>query len=351
MAKLFLRDKQIIGLDISTTGIKVMSVDVRKSSVNCYGAIDLDPAKLKESLEGNNEYLVTSLQTLFKSHLNGSLPSNHVALALPTAKTYSRTITLPSKVEKHLAEAIELEIEQYIPVPASTLSLDYAVIEKDKKQLTVLLSAIPRAIVDKAVDAIKQVGLNVLLVESEMSSAARLLQQNEDGALPTVIVDIGPATTDIAILDRGFIRVTSGLTVGGNTFTINIAKRMEVTLENAYQLKVLNGLNAGPRQAKIRSAVEGTLAQIATETKKVIRYYQERINDGRKLEQLLVIGSGSNMPGIGEFFTNELFMPARVANPWLQLDFGKLKEPSRQFRPKFIAVAGLSIIPREDIWK
>lgn len=29
----------------------------------------------------------------------------------------------------------------------------------------------------------------------------------------------------------------------------------------------------------------------------------------------------SNMPGIGDFFTNELIMPARVANPWQQLNF------------------------------
>jgi type IV pilus assembly protein PilM len=168
---------------------------------------------------------------------------------------------------------------------------------------------------------------------------------SEDGTLPTVIVDIGPATTDIAVLDSGAIRVTGGLAVGGNTFTLDIARRMEITLENAHQLKVLNGLGAGPRQEKIKNAVEPSLRQIISETLKVMRYYNERISDDRKLEQVLIVGSGSNMPGIGEYFTNELVMPARVANPWQKLDFGKLPEPARQFRSRYLTVAGLASIP------
>ena len=82
-----------------------------------------------------------------------------------------------------------------------------------------------------------------------------------------------------------------------------------------------------------------------------MRYYNERISDKRKLEQLLVVGSGSNMPGIGEYFTNELIMPSRVASPWQKLDFGKLPEPARQFRPRYITVAGLSSIEPGGIWE
>jgi type IV pilus assembly protein PilM len=178
-----------------------------------------------------------------------------------------------------------------------------------------------------------------------------LLTNTEDGHLPSVIVDIGPASTDIAVLDRSTIRVTGGLAIGGNTFTLDIAKKLNVALENAHQLKVLNGLNAGSRQAKIKEALDPSLKRILTETRKVMRYYNERISDDRKLEQLLVVGSGSNMPGIGEFFTNELMMPARVASPWQKLDFGKLPEPARQFRSRYITVAGLASIVPGSIWK
>jgi type IV pilus assembly protein PilM len=82
-----------------------------------------------------------------------------------------------------------------------------------------------------------------------------------------------------------------------------------------------------------------------------MRYYNERISDDRKLEQLLVVGSGSDVPGIGEYFTNELVMPARVASPWQKLDFGKLPEPVRQFRSRYITVAGLASVMPGIIWK
>lgn len=351
MTKLLFSDKQIVGLDISSTGIKVMAIDPNRWLVTGYGSLDLDPAKVKESIEGDSHYLADNIKVLLKEKLIGTLPSDHVVIGVPTARSYSRTFNMPLDVKKHLKDAVNLEVDQYIPVPASTLYIDYEIVERNKKQITVLMSAIPRMIVDKCVAAAESAKLNVVLVEPGISSVARLLTIAEDGNLPTVIVDIGPATTDIAVLDNNTIRVTGGVAIGGNTFTLDIAKKLEVTLENAHQLKVLNGLGAGPRQEKIKSAVEPSLRRIITETRKVMRYYNERISDDRKLEQLLVVGSGSNMPGIGEYFTNDLVMPARVANPWQKLDFGKLQEPARQFRPRYITVAGLASINQEAIWK
>lgn len=351
MAKLFHTDKPIIGLDISNTGIKVMAIDSKRWLVLGYGSMDLEPNKVKESLEGNSTYLADNIQLLIKEKLIGTLPSNHVALSIPTARTYSRTFSLPRSIEKKLKDAVGLEVDQYIPVPASTLYIDYEIIERNKKDITVLMSAVPQKIVDKCVAAVESSELIVSIVEPGMNATARLLTHTEDGQLPSVIVDIGPANTDIAILDNGTIRVTGGLIVGGNTLTLDIAKKLAVTLENAHQLKVLSGLSAGPRQEKIKNAIEPSLKQIIAETRKVIRYYNERMSDGRKLEQLLVVGSGSNMPGIGEYFTNELMMPSRVASPWQKLDFGKLPEPARQFRPRYITVAGLASIDPRSIWK
>lgn len=351
MTKLFHADKQIIGLDISNTGIKIMAVDAKRWLVTGYGSMDLDPVKVKESLEGNSPFLAESISQLVKKKIIGTLPSNHVAIGLPTAKSFSRTFNLPTSIEKKLKDAIYMEVDQYIPIPAAALYIDYEIIERRKKEITILMSAITKSIVDKCIAAAENSGLTVDLVEPSMSAVARLLKYTEDGSLPTVIVDIGPASTDIAVLDSGAIRITGGVPVGGNTFTLNIAKKLGITLESAHQLKVLNGLNAGPRQQKIKNSIEPSLQKIMTETRKVMRYYNERISDDRKIEQLLIVGSGSNVPGIGEYFTNDLIMPARVASPWQKLDFGKLPEPVRQLRSRYITVAGLASIKPGDIWK
>ena len=351
MAKLFYRDKPIIGLDISNTGIKIMAIDTKRWLVLGYGSIDLEPIKVKESLEGTSSYLADNIKLLIKDKLIGNLPSNHVVIGVPTTRSFSRTFTLPADAEKALKDAVEIEVDQYIPIPASTLYIDYEIIEKNKQEITVLMSAMSKVIIDNCVAAAEEAGLRPSLVEPGISAVGRLLGVTEDGHLPSVIVDIGPASTDIAVIVGGSIRVTGGLAIGGNTFTLDIAKKLNVTLENAHQLKVLNGLSAGSRQEKITSALNPSFERIIAETRKVMRYYNERLDDDRKIEQLLVVGSGSNLPGIGEYFTDTLVMPARVASPWQKLDFGKLPQPIKQFRSRYITVAGLASVAPGSIWK
>jgi type IV pilus assembly protein PilM len=351
MVKLFYNDKPIIGLDISQTGIKVMAVDPKKWLVVGYGSIDLDPAKVQKSLDSSDGYLTENISALLGEKLIGTLPSNHVVVGIPTSRTFSRTFTIPTSAEKNLADAVEIEVDQYIPIPIGSLYVDYEIIARTKEQLTVIMSAVPKTLVDNCNAAVIGAGLQPILIEPSINSVARVLEATEEGHLTTLIIDIGPASTDIAVLESGAIRVSGGLGIGGNTFTLDIAKKMNVALENAHQLKVLNGLNAGPRQAKITAALQPSLQRILMEVRKVIRYYNERLNDDRKIEQVLVVGGGSNVPGIGDYFTNELVMPARVASPWQKLDFGSLPQPNKQFRPRYITVAGLASIDQKDIWK
>ena len=351
MTKLFHKDKPIIGLDISQTGIKVMAIDPQKWLVLGYGSADLDPLKIQASLESGDPYLGDNLRALLTEKIVGVLPSTHTIVGIPSNRSFSRTFTLPAKAERGIADAVEIEVDQYMPIPMSSLYVDYEIIERTKEQLTAVMAAIPRTLVDNVLEATTKAGLEPLMVEPGINAVARLLQATEEGHLSTLIVDIGPASTDIAVLDNDAIRVSGGLGVGGNTFTLDIAKKLNITLENAHQLKVLSGINAGPRQTQIVRALTPSLERITAEVRKVIRYYSERMAEGHKIEQVLVVGSGSNVPGIGDYFTNELIMPARTASPWQRLDFGSLPQPHKQFRPRYITVAGLASVTPEAIWE
>ena len=350
--KLYYKDKQPIGLDISQTGLKVMAVDTRRWLVQGYGSVDLDPAKIHDVLNNSKDddnYLEENIRKLIKHNLVGNLPSNHVVIGLPTSRTFSRTFSLPANQEKTLAEAVEIEAEQYIPLPVNTLYIDYEVIERSKESLQIVMSAIPRTIVDVAIKAAWAADLRPVAIEPSINASARLLEMTEEGHLTTLIIDIGQAATDIAVLSRGAIRVTGGVNVGGNTFTLDISNKLKVPLNNAHQLKVLSGLSLGPRQDKITKAVAPSLERITAETRKVMRFYAERLGESDKIDQVLIIGAGSNVPGIGEYFTNELVMPVRVASPWQKLDFGHLPQPNKQFRPRYITVAGLASAPTREI--
>lgn len=352
MSKFFYKDSPLIGLDISQTGIKIMSIDAKRWLVQGYGSLDLDPQKVQVSLDNpEDSYLAESIKSLLDNNIVGQLGSNHVIVGVPTSKAFSRTFTIPANQEKSIDNAVEVEVDQYIPQPMSSLYVDSEIINRTKENLTVVMSAVPKTIVDACVSAAKQAGLLPVMVEPSINAVARVIKSTEEGSLSTLIVDIGPASTDIAVLDGGAIRVSGGVGIGGNTFTLDIARKLNIALENAHQLKVLNGLAPGARQAKISAALKPSLGRIVAEIRKVIRYYNERLEEERRIEQVLIVGGGSNVPGIGEYFTNELVMAARVASPWQKLDFGKLQEPSRQFRPRYIAVSGLASVDKEEIWK
>lgn len=352
MKTLFYHNKPLIGLDISQTGLKVMSIDPKKWLVLGYGSMDLDPTKMQKMLnDKNTDYLAESIQKLMSEHVVGELNTRHVVIGVPTSRSYSRTFTVPVKAEASLSDAVKLEVQQYIPVPIESLYLDYEVIERDKENATVIMAAVPKEVVDHCVEAVESIGMLPVMAEPSINAVARVLRETESADLPSLIVDIGPAGTDIAVIDKGVVRVTGAVAIGGNTFTLDIAKKLGVTLENAHQLKVLNGLSSGSRQAKISAALEPSLSSINKEILKVIRYYKERLASEKKIEQVLIVGGGSNVPGIGDYFTNSLIMPARVASPWQQLNFDKLKQPSKQYRSRYIAVAGLASVKPEQVFE
>lgn len=349
MARLFYKDKPLIGIDIDDTNIRLMSIDIVQKKIVAYGSVNLSPEDARESLEGDGEYHVAKIKELLNENIIGEIPSNHAALSVATAKTYTRTFKIPAKLEKVVPEAVTTEADQYIPIPTNTLYIDHQIISRDKDELVVSMSAVSQTIIDNLVSIVKRADLKPVIVEPGINSIVRVLKDTEEAHLPSIVINIGPANTDIAILIDGHIRVTGNSAVGGNTFTLAVAKKLNITLENAHQLKVLNGLNAGSRQKAISEAVTPSLEKIAKEIEKITRYYRERIDNDQKLEQLLIVGSGSNMPGIGDFMTNRLIIPARVAIPWQDFNFDNLEEPPRQFRPHFIAAAGLATIPPGEV--
>lgn len=350
MSKLFHKDKPIIGLDISPTSIKLMSIDTRRWSVLGYASVDTNPKDMQSSLEGDGAYITEQLKLLLKEKVVGTLNSDHVVMSVPTSRTYARSILIPKDMKGSLEDAVRIEAEQYIPTPVAQLYIDHEITHDEEDSTTLLMCAVPQKIVENCVKAAEASNLKVLVVEPGILAVARLLKYTEDGSLPTVIVDIGAASTDIAVTD-GSLKVTGSLAIGGNNFTQLIADKFDITLEAAHQLKVLNGLNRSPKQKVIQTALEPDLIRIAREVKKIIRYYNERIPGARAIEQVIIVGGGANVPGIGDFFTDRLVIASRVTSPWQLLNFGKLPQPARQFKPRYITVAGLASVKPEEIWK
>ena len=322
--------------------------DGKKPQVLAYATIDLPRDKVTASLENSDSYLESKLVELIDKKLVGKLSGHYVSVSIPTANTFSRVIRLPIEAEKDLASAIDLEIEQYIPIPKDLLVSDYSITSRTNKNLEVLICATPKNIVNRVVDIVRTIQLEPILIEPSMHSISRLLYKNEAGYLRTIVLDIGLTGTDIAVLDK-IIKATSSIQIGGNTFTMSIAKSMDIPVERAHQLKLLKGFNKSPEQKEITKALEPDMEVIITEIKKLLRYYEERL-EGKPIEQIIITGVGSNVAGLGDYFTNALYLPVRLANPWQDINFRHLPRPKRILISRYITVTGAAIAnPKEAI--
>ena len=91
------------------------------------------------------------------------------------------------------------------------------------------------------IECINRCHLNVDdLVYSALASSAAVLSDDEK-EIGCALVDIGSGTTDIAIWHKGALVHTHVLGVGGNHLTSDIAKGLQISIEEAETLKINDG--------------------------------------------------------------------------------------------------------------
>jgi type IV pilus assembly protein PilM len=79
------------------------------------------------------------------------------------------------------------------------------------------------------------------------------------------------------------------------------------------------------------------------------RFYQDRSSSHKKIEQVIILGGGANMPGLADYLTDQIRIPARMCNPWLNLKFGKLQPPHQLEKTLYATAAGLALITPKEI--
>lgn len=350
--KYFYKDKPIFGLDIGFDSIKVMQLGSFSNGYKLigYGISTFDPKAIKEGSIVDYESLANAIKELFSSRIIGEITTRRVAISIPAILTYTHSLTLPLIKDDELNEAVELESEQYIPVPLDELYMDYEVIGKTDKEIEVLSVAVPKKIVDSYLYLMEILGLEVITFETSISSSGRLfktLEPNSD--IPSVIIDFGSISADIAIFDNTNI-VSSTLPAGGDIFTNLISERLGVSKQEAHIIKTKYGMGKSKRQAEIIEVMEPQLDQLVREVRRMMRYYSERTESKKKIGQVITMGGGANMPGFSDWLTNALRLPVRTYDPWQSFDMHKIKIPTQDEKSVYATVAGLCLINPAELF-
>lgn len=350
--KLFYKDKPVFGFDIGRSSIKVLQIDKGKkeSVVAGYGTISFKEDAVKNGVIVDPEAIIKSAFELIEHQLVGKLTTNRVAISMPNAYSFSRVLNLPRMAPKDLIGAIELEAGQSIPLPLDDLYYDYEVtrmLPGDNQE--VQLTASPRRIVDSYMTVFEALGLEVASVESNISSVTRTVLHAESHDVTTLIIDFGSMACDLSIYSGGTIRVTSTVDCSGDAITELIAKKLNLSFDQAHSIKIRYGLEKSKKQAEILDAVSGELGKLVSEIRKVMRYFSEHNASDQPIGQIIILGGGANLPGLGSYITDKTRVASRLCAPWNNLSFGNLQPPHELETTLYTTAAGLSLIDKKDL--
>lgn len=350
--KVFYRNKPVFGFDVGHSSLKLMQIEAspnkKKDIIVGYGSIEFNGDAIKNGVIIDPEELARQAYKLITNSMIGTLTTKRVSAALPASFTYSRVVTLPPMQRKDMAEAIKLEAEQSIPVPIDQLYLDYelALTNKDG-QSEVLMVAAPKNIVDSYMQLFRLLDLEVELLETTINAVTRIVTHADRTSVPTLIIDFGSISSDLAVYDHT-IRVTGTADWGGETLTNQIASALKVSGRQAYTIKTRYGLNPGKKQAEIMKSLQPVLEKLMNEIKRMTRFYQERSDGKKSIEQIIILGGGANLPGMSTYLTDKLRVPTRLVNPWQNLSFGGLQPPHKLETTLYTTAAGLSLINNKE---
>ncbi len=347
----FFKDRPLFGLDIGPNCLRVVQIDRREDKLTIvgYGSNTFPEEAIKDGVIVDPVSVARAAKELFDRGIRGSIDTRRVALSIPSQRTYTRAIKLPLIPEKEIADAVRLEAEQYIPLPIDELYLDYTVMQKDADGMELYAVASPKHIIDSYIAFAHLVGLEPVAIEASIDAATRLFVQTDFSHVPTVLVDFGPSSADITIVDESII-ATGTVGGGGDIFTARISDQLGVTRQEAHVIKTKYGLGLSKKQKEISKALDPLLDDLFKEIRRMIRYYQERYGSDRRISQIVLIGGSANLPGLSDRMTDVLRIPVRNSHPWQKFDYLGVEPLQANEHADFITAAGLALLEPKELF-
>lgn len=349
---LLFEDKPLFGLDIGHTSVRVVQIvkGLKRPRIIGYGSATFDSVAIEDGEIVRPEVIAEATLKLFKTNLVGDITTKRVAMSVPVARAFTRSIDAMKLSDKEIAEAVQTEVEQYIPAAIESLYIDYTRVVDKKGRASVSIIAMPRKIVDSYVILARMLGLEVVLIQTSSGAGANLFSHDAQSDLATVLVDFGSDSADITIYDKNPI-ISGTAPCGGEQITSIIGKTLGVTEKEALIIKSRYGMSVSKKQQQIENALKPTLALLTREIRRTIRYYEERSKAKRSVAQIVIMGGGANMPGLADYLTNDLRLPVRAFDPSTYVSYGRLQPVGAGERMSYVTAVGLALYDSSEVFR
>jgi len=306
------------GLDIGTNSIKLVKLALagEKYKLQSYG---IAPTPAKALYSESESDLILLAETIKKLVKDSKIPEREVNCALPEAKVVTTVLEIPPLSEGELAEAIKWEAEQYIPQPLSEVRLSFDIIEKPKNDKTagkmkVLLVAAPLRLISRYQKILTLTDLKPVSLETETLAVLRALE-TDLGNEPSILINLGASSTQLAIIEKGNINVIRSISTGGTALARAVSSELDLEISQAEEYKKSYGLDETKLQGKVTRAIKPVLDSIIEEIKKAISFYKEKKPE-QFINRAVITGGTARLPGLVSYLASELSTEVLVGNPW-----------------------------------
>ncbi|PIZ48224.1 hypothetical protein COY32_00375 [candidate division WWE3 bacterium CG_4_10_14_0_2_um_filter_41_14] len=349
-----------IGLDIGSNSIKVVELG-RQGGRFVLKSFGSHPAPTG-AIFSEGELDQKELSKLIKQAVDESgVHSRNVVTAFPESMVFTRVIEVPAVSEAELANAIQWQAEQYIPMPLSEIRLSWMVLDKDvleqslksrdikKPKIKILLVAAPSALIQRYISTLKNAGLKALAFETEIVALTRALSKTTEGQSPTtLLMSIGASTTDLSVVKNGIIQFTRSIGTGGTAVARAISQELGFDMQQADEYKKAYGLMEDQLEGKIVQVIRPVFDVIVNEVERGVMYYQTH-NPGDLVKRVVVTGGSAQMPGLVVFLANALGLEVQIGNPWDGITIpDKLKNKTDQVENQVIYSVAVGLAMREE---
>jgi len=310
---LFSRAKTTVALDIGSGLIKLVAIthsagEPVLSKVAYTSVVDdaivegeiMDPGIVADAIRG----LMSS----------AGIKTKHVVIAVGGRDVIIKKISMDRMKEAEAREVIRWEAEQHVPFDMENVELDFQILDPEGEglQMTVLLVAAKRELVENKVSLLAEVGLQPSIIDVDAFALHNAFEVNYPEAMSGVVglVNIGHEMTNINILEDGIPVLTRDLPLGTRRFREDMQRERGLSAEEADNL-----LQGFERSEVLEPFLETRGEELAVGIERAAAFLQSASRWAGGISRLYTIGGGGRIPGLNRVLADRLRLPVELANP------------------------------------
>jgi type IV pilus assembly protein PilM len=316
------KSKSTIGLDIGSSSIKLLELKESKGGyiLQNLGIQPLPPEAIVDAALMNSPVIVDAIRELVDRH---KVKTKDVVTSVSGHSVIIRKITLPMMTEDEVEGNIQWEAEQYIPFDINDVNIDFQILQSEgheQENLEVLLVAVKKDMVNDYTAVISEAGLNPVIVDVDSFAVENMFAANYPSAMGKVLalVNIGASKIKINILRDGTSTFTRDISIGGNQYTEEIQKQLNVSHEVAEAIKI-GEITEGYDPQDIKEIVNSISRSIALEVQRSLDFFTSTSMSGH-ISKVYLSGGCSKIEGLPKIMEDELGIPVEIVNPFNNIE-------------------------------